>query len=196
MSEPVSLSAVVKAQFPQWVNATHRYRGDDTVVIKKEGVLAVCRFLRDDPRLAMNFLMDLTGVDYLVFGKRQESAPLIATPSPLPYFMKPKVVSETWERVGTDRERFEVVYHFYSLTHNHRLCLKTPVPQADPAVDSVAGLWKSADWFEREVFDMFGITFAGHPNLKRLLMYDGFEGHPLRKDYPYYKRQPIIGQSE
>ena len=193
MSERVSLSSLVKERFPQWVLATHQYRGDDTVILKREGLLEVCRFLRDDPQAAMNFLMDLTAADYKTFGKRQESMPLMATPSPLPYFMKPKPVAEQWtcDRAGT--ARFDVVYHLYSLTHNTRVRLKVPVAEADPVVDSVSGLWKSADWFEREVWDMFGIRFTGHPNLKRILMYESFQGHPLRKDYPVYKRQPLLG---
>ena len=71
--------------------------------------------------------------------------------------------------------------------------MKIPLPEQKPEMDSVASLWGSADWFEREVWDMYGIRFHGHPNLKRILMYEGFEGHPLRKDYPVNKRQPLIG---
>ncbi|HOT02340.1 MAG TPA: NADH-quinone oxidoreductase subunit C, partial [Acidobacteriota bacterium] len=74
-----------------------------------------------------------------------------------------------------------------------RLRVKLPVPEEQPEVDSLTPLWKSANWYEREVWDMFGIRFRGHPNLKRILMYEGFEGHPLRKDYPIKKRQPLIG---
>lgn len=88
--------------------------------------------------------------------------------------------------------RFEVVCHFYSSKHNYRLRLKVPLPGEAPAIASLTPLWDSADWFEREAWDMFGIKFEGHPDLRRLLMYDGFEGHPLRKDYPLTKRQPRI----
>ncbi len=88
--------------------------------------------------------------------------------------------------------RFELVCHFYSTKHNYRLRLKCPVPAGDASADTLTGLWPGADWFEREAWDMFGITFAGHPDLRRLLMYDGFEGHPLRKDYPLKKRQPRL----
>lgn len=88
-------------------------------------------------------------------------------------------------------KRFEVVYHFYSLKHNHRLRVKVPVDAHEP-VPTLSGLWKSADWYEREVYDMYGIRFEGHPNLKRLLLYDEFKGHPLRKDYPVTKRQPRL----
>jgi NADH-quinone oxidoreductase subunit C len=89
--------------------------------------------------------------------------------------------------------RFEVVYHLLSMPHNQRLRVKVRLPGEKPALDSVAALWESANWLEREVFDMFGIVFCGHPNLTRILMYPEFEGHPLRKDYPIRKRQPLIG---
>ena len=89
--------------------------------------------------------------------------------------------------------RFVVVYHFYSLVHKHRLRLVVPVEESEAELDSLTPLWAGADWLEREVWDMFGIRFRGHPNLKRILMYEEFEGHPLRKDYPVNKRQPLIG---
>ena len=88
--------------------------------------------------------------------------------------------------------RFELVYHLYSLSRNVRLRLKASVPAGDPAVASLTGLWKNADWLEREIFDMFGVRFDGHPDLKRLLTYEGFEGHPLRKSYPWRLAQPRI----
>jgi NADH-quinone oxidoreductase subunit C len=89
------------------------------------------------------------------------------------------------------KERFEVVYHFYSLATRKRLRIKVRVTEADPRVPSVIDIWKSADWFEREAFDLFGIIFEGHPYLRRLLTYDEFEGHALRKDYPVNRRQKI-----
>ena len=89
--------------------------------------------------------------------------------------------------------RFAVVYHFLSLPLKHRLRVEVLLQEGDPEVDSVTPLWAGADWLEREVWDMFGIRFRGHPNLKRILMYDEFVGHPLRKDYPVDRRQPLIG---
>ncbi|MFI5168092.1 MAG: NADH dehydrogenase (quinone) subunit D [Thermoanaerobaculales bacterium] len=80
-------------------------------------------------------------------------------------------------------ERFEAVYHLYSVNHNHRVRLKVSVPENDPSVPSLTGVWKAADWFEREAFDLFGIRFEGHPNLKRILCHPAFRGHALRKDY-------------
>jgi len=189
----VPFSTILQERFPNGVIATHAYRGDQTVLLKREGLLDVCRFLRDEPAMTFNVLMDLSCVDYMTFGTSQASAPTLRTPSPLPYFMRPKRVSETWTRQVDDTFRFDVVYHFYSLAHNHRLRLKVPLTEADPVVDSLTGLWQSANWFEREVWDMFGIRFRGHPHLTRILMYESFEGHPLRKDYPVNKRQPLLG---
>ena len=85
------------------------------------------------------------------------------------------------------RPRFEMVYHFYSLGKNHRLRLKVKVDEKDLVVPSLVSFWPIANWFEREVWDMFGIKFDGHPDLKRILMYEEFTGHPLRKDYPINK---------
>ena len=89
-------------------------------------------------------------------------------------------------------ERFEMVYHVFSLATNTRLRIKLSVPESAAAVDSLVRFWKNADWLEREVFDMFGVRFEGHPNLERLFMNEGFVGHPLRKDYPLRHRQPMI----
>lgn len=85
---------------------------------------------------------------------------------------------------------FEVVYHLYSIKLNHRLRLKVKIPASNPRIDTVTKIWKTADWHEREAYDMFGIIFQGHPNLERILTPEGFEGHPLRKDYPLKGRQP------
>ena len=86
-----------------------------------------------------------------------------------------------------------MVYHLLSLSAKRRLRIKVRVDESNPEIDSMTSLWGSANWLEREVWDMFGIRFTGHPNLKRILMYEEFQGHPLRKDYPVNKRQPLIG---
>ena len=96
------------------------------------------------------------------------------------------------DRLGMS-PRFDVVYHLLSLTLRQRLRIKLQVDGGEPVVDSLTGLWGDANWLEREVWDMFGIRFAGHPNLRRILLYEEFEGHPLRKDYPIRRRQPLIG---
>jgi NADH-quinone oxidoreductase subunit C len=142
---------------------THEHRGDTTAVIERSALLDALRFCRDEPGLAFDVLMDLTAADYLKYPGRE------------------------------DGPRFEVVYHLYSLTHNHRVRLKVRVDEDDAVVPSAVPLWPIANWLEREVWDMFGVRFAGHPDLRRLLMYEEFVGHPLRKDYPINRRQPLIG---
>jgi NADH-quinone oxidoreductase subunit C len=92
--------------------------------------------------------------------------------------------------------RFEIVYQLVSTTLYHRLRVKTPVDGAEPVVPTATGLWKSAGWAEREVFDMFGIRFDGHPDLRRILMYPEFQGHPLRKDYPLNQRWPLVPERD
>jgi NADH-quinone oxidoreductase subunit C len=89
--------------------------------------------------------------------------------------------------------RFEVVYHLYSIVQNHRLRVKVEVSADDAEVASSVSVWPAADWMEREVFDLYGIRFDGHPDLRRILLYEEFEGHPLRKDYPKTRRQPLVG---
>ena len=157
MDASVTLNKLAE-RFPGSILETHSHRGDDTAVVKKEDIVDVCTFLRDDEALLYNFMMDLTAVDYM--GKEP---------------------------------RFEVVYHLYSLKYNRRVRIKARVSESDCSIDSIVPIWISADWFEREAFDMYGITFTGHPELRRILLYEGFEGHPLRKDYPIKKRQPLIG---
>jgi NADH-quinone oxidoreductase subunit C len=92
-----------------------------------------------------------------------------------------------------EEPRFEVVYHLYSLARNHRVRIKARVPEQPAEIDSAVSLFASANWMEREVFDLYGIRFRGHPDLRRILLYDEFEGYPLRKDYPKERRQPLVG---
>jgi NADH-quinone oxidoreductase subunit C len=94
--------------------------------------------------------------------------------------------------LGVKEPRFEVVYHLYSLSKNHRLRLKIEVEEEDPRVPSVIRVWKAANWMEREAWDLYGIVFEGHPDLRRILLYPEFIGHPLRKDYDMEARQPRI----
>ena len=186
-----SLIESVTDHFPDAVSSSHTYRSDATVILRRKFLLEVARFLKEDTALQMNYLMDLTAVDYSAFGKRpapaffSSSGVAVSSPSQIPD-------EDPWPG-PPDQSRFAVVYHFYSVAHKHRLRLVVPVEEADAEVDSLTSLWPGANWLEREVWDMFGIGFRGHPDLKRILMYEGFEGHPLRKDYPVKKRQPLIG---
>ena len=92
--------------------------------------------------------------------------------------------------------RFEVIYHLHSLTTGKRLRLKARVEEASPELDSVQPVWRTANWWERHVWDMYGVKFKGHPNMKRLYLYEEFVGHPLRKDYPLKGRQPLIEERD
>jgi NADH-quinone oxidoreductase subunit C len=173
------------------VKAAHLYRGDATVLLDRQHLLEFARTLKASPELQMNFLVDITAVDFSAFGKKSSPAffassgvavgPPAQIPDPDPWPGPP------------ENARFVVVYHLFSHALKHRLRLGVPLEETDPEVDSLITLWAGADWLEREVWDMFGIRFRGHPNLKRILMYEEFVGHPLRKDYPVKKRQPLIG---
>ena len=187
-----SLSELLSARVPGAVIASHAYRGDVTVTVRPERLLEVATVLRNDRTFQMNFLMDMTAVDYLTFWK--ESLPQGAFINAGVPLTPPTHIpdQEPWPGPAT-AARFEVVYHFFSLTQRQRLRVKVPVEESNPEVVSLTSLWNSANWFEREVWDMFGIRFKGHPSLKRILMYEEFEGHPLRKDYPVNQRQPLIG---
>jgi len=186
-----SLIKFVTERFPDAVSATHNYRGDETIVLDRQFLIEVARFLKEDPTLNMNFLMDLTAVDYSNFGKSPE--PAFFDSSGVTVRPSPEIPDEDPWPGPPGEVRFVVVYHFYSLEHKHRLRLLVPVEEAETELDSLTSLWPGADWLEREVWDMFGLRFRGHPDLKRILMYKEFKGHPLRKDYPVNKRQPLIG---
>ncbi len=186
-----SLIESVKGRFPDAVSSSHAYRGDATLVLRPESLAEVARFLKEDPAFGMNFLMDLTAVDYSTFGKQPTTA--FFASSGVAVGPSTQIPDEDPWPGPPNPARFALVYHFYSMAHRHRLRLVVPVSESAAEVDSLTPLWPGADWLEREVWDMFGIDFRGHPDLKRILMYEGFEGHPLRKDYPVKKRQPLIG---
>jgi NADH-quinone oxidoreductase subunit C len=195
-----SLIQAVHERFPEAVTGSHAFRGDATVILSRECLLEVARTLKEDPAFHMQVLMDLTAVDFSAFGQKPAPAffassgvavrPSLEIPDQEPWPGPP--VSHSSAGAAPDA-RFVLVYHFFSLSLKHRLRVEVPVEEDDPEVDSVTSLWAGADWLEREVWDMFGIRFRGHPNLKRILMYEEFVGHPLRKDYAVNKRQPLIG---
>jgi NADH-quinone oxidoreductase subunit C len=188
---PALLIQALEQRFPEAVKGCHTYRGDATVILSRELLLEVARALKEDPVFQMNFLMDLTAVDFSAFGEKP--SPAFFASSGVAVRPPPEIPdSDSWPG-PPGAARFVVVYHFFSLTLKHRLRLEVAVDEDDPEVDSLTSLWHGADWLEREVWDMFGIRFRGHPNLKRLLMYEEFVGHPLRKDYAVNKRQPLIG---
>ena len=153
--------------------------GDLAAEVAAAELLPVASLLRDAPSLAFAMLIDVAGVDYLDYGRTEWQAER-ATASGFS-----RGVNRAAGHPLRDGRRYAVVYQLLSLTHNRRLRLRVWCPDdAEPAVDSVTGIWASANWFEREAFDLFGILFRGHPDLRRLLTDYGFIGHPFRKDFP------------
>jgi NADH-quinone oxidoreductase subunit C len=149
----------LKEKFPASIIEVKEFRGETTVIVNKQDIIEICKYLRD--ALQYNLLTDVTAVDYL----------------------------------GQD-QRFMVVYNLYSIPNKDRLRLKAAVTENDCTIDTVSGLWNSANWLEREVYDLFGIIFNNHPDLRRILMTDDWVGHPLRKDYPLQgpDREPYKGR--
>lgn len=145
MTRPLMGKEVAEKITEQLPEAVLEYN-ESAVLIRSESVLEVCQFLRQTVGLDFDYLVNLTGVDYL--------------------------------------DHLEVVYHLVSMKHNHSLVLKTRCHnREEPSVPSVIAIWHGADFQEREVFDLLGIRFDGHPNMKRIFLWEGFQGHPLRRDY-------------
>ncbi|HEY4612651.1 MAG TPA: NADH-quinone oxidoreductase subunit C [Bacteroidota bacterium] len=139
----------LKAQFSDAILESNEFRDELTVVVPKERIAEVCRFLKFDAELRYDLLADLCGID-----------------------------------MYTPVKRFGVLYNLYSLKNKHRFRVKTFTEEDDPKVPTVTGVWATANWHERETYDMFGILFTGHPDLRRIYMPEEFEHHPLRKDFP------------
>ena len=154
------------------VERTEAQFGDEIAWIKRDHLVAVARWLRDDPAMAFDSPVFCTCIDRLDWR---------------PHGVAP---SEHWDET---KPRFEVCWQLRSSIHKHRVPLKVTATEQDARVPSLAELWSAFDWQERETFDMYGIRFDGHPDLRRIYMYEEFIGYPLRKDYPKEKRQPLIG---
>jgi NADH-quinone oxidoreductase subunit C len=147
--------------------------------VEPQHLRAVCTALRDAPDLKFEMLIDLAGIDYSEYGN-SEWKTTSATGSGFS-----RGVRRSAPPVPQDGARFAVAYQLLSITHNERLRIRARCEDAeDPLIDSVVDIWPSANWFEREAFDLFGILFAGHPDLRRILTDYGFIGHPFRKDFP------------
>ncbi len=149
------------------------------IEVASEHLLEVAGILRDEPQLRFEMLMDLSGVDYLDYGRaewRTDSATATGFS---------RGVNRAAPHTLAGDKRYAVVSQLLSITHNQRLRLRVwAAGVEDPMVDSLTGIWASAEWFEREAFDLFGILFRGHPDLRRILTDYGFIGHPFRKDFP------------
>ena len=155
-----------------------QYRAEVTLEVPSERWLEIAGMLRDDGTLAFEQLIDLCGVDYGAYG-RSEWETEDASSTGFGRGVERKLGTDL-----SDERRFAVVCQLLSVTKNWRLRIKTYLDGAEPIVDSVVGVWSSANWFEREAFDLFGILFKGHPDLRRILTDYGFIGHPFRKDFP------------
>ena len=136
----------VRERFPSEVRDSRVFRDEVTLVVQKDAILEIMRYLYDD--LAFDLLTDLCGMDHF-----------------------------------PDHPRFEVVYHLYSVKRNDRVRVKASLEEGE-TISTVESIWRGANWYEREAFDMLGIVFENHSSLKRILLWDEFDGHPLRKDFP------------
>jgi NADH-quinone oxidoreductase subunit C len=155
-----------------------RHRGELTLTIPRERVREVMTRLRDGPAFRFEECMDVCGVDYLTYGASEWTTAAASSTG------FGRAAERAGPSGGDGEQRFAVVYHLLSVSLNHRLRVKAFLDAAEPIVDSVTDLWQGVDWFEREAFDLFGILFAGHPDLRRILTDYGFIGHPFRKDFP------------
>jgi NADH dehydrogenase I D subunit len=155
------IAALLENRFKDQILDTNDFRGDLTIDVKPDRINEICRTLKEDPATKLDLLSSITGVDYLGYPDK------------------------------SPEERFSVAYHLYSIDHGHRLRLKVPLPESAPEVESVSSIWKTANWWERETFDMFGVRFRNHPDLRRILCHEEFEGHALRKDHEPGRRTPL-----
>lgn len=190
MNEALQLIAdAVTARFTEQVRRGESRCGELTLEVNANALREVCRALRDEPQWRFEQLIDLSGVDYLAYGdvewntetatsggfsrgkgQRHATGPQHESPA---------------SQADTEARRFAVVYHLLSVSNNRRLRLRAWCdPGEPPMIDSVEAIWKAADWYEREAFDLFGILFRDHPDLRRILTDYGFVGHPFRKDFP------------
>ncbi len=158
----------IQEQFGAAVLETSSFRGDDVALVKPEHWRAVAEFVLRDARCQCDYFVDLSCVDRC---------------------------DPSTDDLEAD-DRFEVYLIVYSVAKKHRVRLKTRVGGEAPTVDSVASVYAGANWMEREVWDMFGVRFEGHGDLRRILLYEEFQGHPLRKDYPAGRTQPLVAYRE
>jgi len=174
-----ALASRVEARLTDKVLRVHSLADELCYEVQPSNIKECCLALRDDPSLKFEILIDLAGVDYLEYGT-SEWKTLSATASGFS-----RGVNRDGVRAPHDGARFAVAYQLLSITHNQRLRLRARCEDAeDPIIDSVVDIWPGANWFEREAFDLFGILFTGHPDLRRILTDYGFIGHPFRKDFP------------
>ena len=180
------LAALAQDRLGSDVRVTASRLGEVAVEVAPPALRAVCVELRDGDGLRFGQLVDLCGVDWLDYGRADWETSDSATAQGFSRGV------QSGARSGTEHEgpRYAVVYHLLSHELNHRIRVRCPAPGDPPVVESVHDIWNSADWYEREAFDLFGILFDGHPDLRRILTDYGFVGHPFRKDFP------LVGEVE
>lgn len=165
----------LKANHGAAVELTETQQGDEIAWIKRDSLVPVATWLKTDPAMLFDSPVFCTAID------RLDWHPVAAPPS------------THWTEA---KPRFEVCYQLRSSKHRHRLRVKVALPEADPRCPSLASVWSAFDWQERETFDMYGIKFENHPDLRRIYLYEEFVGYPLRKDYPKEKRQPLVRRDD
>src|SRR5687767_7348938 len=178
MSKKVLDALAVK--FPNAMTHSESLYGDEIAWVKRDNLVEVAKWLRDDPAMAFVFPVFCTAID------RLDWHPVTTDPA------HPVPPSEAWNE---SKPRFEVAWQLRS-SKNMRIRLKVAVTEQDARVPSLAELWPAFNWQERETFDMYGIRFDGHPDMRRIYMYEEFVGYPLRKDYPKEKRQPLVRRDD
>ncbi len=189
--KPSPLMSLVLARLGDLVVGHDAFRGDDTIHVARENIVRASRLLRDSPDLAFDMLLDVTAVDYLGQPDGFALKPFIWDRNVEVPRRNPPSRHELILPERGPLPRFAVVYHLLSIKLVHRLRIKCRVPEDDPTIPSVTPVWVGANWLERETYDLYGIRFTGHPDLRRIYLYDEFVGHPLRKDYSKLGNQPV-----
>jgi NADH-quinone oxidoreductase subunit C len=182
-----ALVTLLKEKFGAAVTGTLSHRGDEVVTVARESLVEVLQFLRDDAEQDYKLLSQIAAVDMLTFATEKTGGGSIGSG---------EVPAYTRSHQGPREPRFYLSYNLYSVTKKHRLRVRVEVRSDDAKVPTITSLYLTADWWERYCWDMMGIEFTGHPNLQRLLMYPEFVGHPLRKDYPIQRRQPLVHEHD
>lgn len=180
MTQTHVLCNTIEERFADWIESATVKLDEATIEVLPDHLLELCHVLHDDNDFKFDTLIDVCGVDYLHYGLDDWQTHSATTSG------FSRGVTEDEIRVTPKRQaRFAVVYHLLSVEKNHRLRLRVNIQnENDLLVDSVMSIWPAANWFEREAFDLYGILFKGHPDLRRLLTDYGFSGHPFRKDFP------------
>lgn len=173
------LHAELNGRFSQWIQRSEIALGELTIDVQPECLRNICFALRDESEFDFNMLIDVCGVDYLHYGLSEwETQQATGTG------FERGVDSQAMEHPQLTQPRFAAVYHLLSLNHNHRIRIRVLLEEKNLHVPTVVDIWPAANWFEREAFDLFGIIFVDHPDLRRILTDYGFAGHPFRKDFP------------